>query len=93
MECFLPREECLSTQLGRSRERQLERLDFLDSIDILIESWLFLILLSIKNEMSEFVIINTIYLIIPNQNDQIPPAAIILTKDKILTKNYSKNKK
>ena len=93
MECFLLREECLSTQLGRSRERQLERLDFLDSIDILIDSWLFLVLLSIKNEMSEFVIINTIYLIIPNQNDQIPPAVIILTNDKILTKKYSKIKK
>ena len=47
-ECFLVREECLSTQLGRSRDRQLERLDFLDQIEILMERWLRLVLSSIK---------------------------------------------
>jgi len=55
-ECFLLMEGCRYIQDGRSRERQLERLDLRDSIDILMERLASRFLLSIKNEMSDFVI-------------------------------------
>lgn len=55
-ECFLLIEVCLSIQDGRSRDRQLERLDFLDSIDILIEILAARLLLSIKIKISDFAI-------------------------------------
>ena len=82
-ECFLLREECLSAQLGRSRERQLERLDFLDSIDIFIESWLRLVFSSIKMKCQSLLSI-AIYLTIPNQNDQIPRKVSKMTEEKVM---------
>ena len=54
-EAFLLMEGWRSIQEGRSRERQLEMLDFLDSIEILMERWAARFLLSIKNELSDFV--------------------------------------
>lgn len=69
-EWFLLMDLCLELQLGRSRDRQLDKFDFLDSMDILIEYLFWRLRSSIKYEMSEFVIIGDLAVYLrPNSSD------------------------
>lgn len=61
---FLVREGWRELQLGRSRERQLDKFDFLDSMEIFIEYLFCLARSSIKYEMSDFVSFKPLTLVI-----------------------------
>lgn len=72
-EWFLLIDLCLELQLGRSRDRQLDKLDFLDSTEILIEYLFWRLRSSIKYEMSDFVIIRVLAVYLrPNSSEHQP---------------------